>query len=142
MNTIETEYEGIKLVGEIICQREWYYSVKLIEPIVGWHSGCSIPYFARGSGKNYLGENGHGPMKRTLVEIYKKVKKFYSDEKRFRRCYKDYLEEIELLSDEKPRVKKRIINKLNNWLMNTIFGYGEWNINDEEEVLKILRNEK
>lgn len=138
MEYIETEYNGIKLKGEIICHEKWHYSVRLIEPRQGWESGCNIPNYAKITGRDFLGEVGYEAMKSSIIEMYKKLECFYRDEPRFRRIYKDYKQEVESIQGIDTKVRDRIIRKLNMWVMDVIYGHGNWNIYDEEETFKLL----
>jgi hypothetical protein len=143
METIETEWEGVKLKGIVAFRDEWSYRVKLMEPVVSWQSGCHIPTFARGSGRdNYLGKYGETSMQKTLIELYQKSKRFYGLVPRLQLIYKDYCEEIALL-DSVPmsRARERIRHKITDEFMDFIFGKDEWTIDDSQGVLKILNGE-
>ena len=141
MKQIKTKWEGIELVGEIVSQTEWDYSVRLIEPFHSWEGTSHIPTFARGITRNYIGEYGQDSIKGTLIRLYKQSELFYGKLPGLKVAYKDYREEMQAILDLPFGVHSRIEYKLNKFFMDSIFGSNNWTMDEKIGVMEILKNE-
>lgn len=143
MNTIETDWMGVHLKGEILYRNAWDYSVRLIEPVQSWSTGSHIPTFARRvrNEDTFLGKYGDDCMKVDLIRLYQKGETLYGKLPALKEEYQKLNERLNELEKLSYNIREQMGEHQRNLFMDTIFGVGDWTMDDRKGVFQILENE-
>jgi len=107
---------GVEVTGKITQLEKFYLEVEILQPYVNWTSFLAIGGLCRSTPNHFLTEHGDKYAHRILTESYKKIKIIDEKIDRIVEVHDDLIEEASEVSKlTNETVKKRVIEKLNDW---------------------------